>query len=238
MSTTEDDTFPGQGDEPPFLQEPTVFVRQSHERTWNDRLSDFLDSRRPPMMIFGVAAVIALAGLIYLARPEPEPVADPLLSAAGPVATEEEQEEDLVPPSSDGADLTPATVEPDTSPQSTDPPTTQAPQTTAAPTTATTEESTTTTVESTTTTEETTTTTVETTTTTAVELEECFVRIRRSDVYAEPSDDNDEIGDVPAGTYLALAFTEANDGWVLIDAGDLTGWIEADRVRGTEGDCT
>ena len=222
-----------------------MLVRERSGRSWAERVSDFLDYQRPPLMLLMAATVLIIGGFLYLNRPDAQPAADPLDPLGAAIV---EQTSSSSPDSSTPLDETPAGVSVDTGLTTTEPPTTDQPATTASITGPSSTEPATTTELTTTTeatlppttqaTQPTTTTTTEPTTTTAETLEDCFVTTRSADVYAGPSEDTEEIGRAKAGTYLAVAFTEINGGWVLIQGDGVNGWIESDRIRDAEGACT
>lgn len=243
---TSDDKTGLTGEEPPFLQEPTVLVREPIGRSRFDRISDFMDYQRPPFMLLLVVAVAGLGLVLYFQRSEQADPTDPLLSSNGALAGETAAAESSSPSSTISG--TPATVGPDIGLPSNRPATSVAgPSTvrttaTSQPTTTnTTVGSTETTVSGTTSepppTTEPSSTTTDSKATSTTEVEQCIVQIRNSKVYPGPSDDSEELGRAPAGSYPAIASIDNDDGWVLIQFSEITGWVEADRIRSTEGNC-
>lgn len=256
MLTDEEGARPPSGgsDEPPFLQEPAPVVPRPPTRTWADRMTDFLDTAQPPVMLFVVATVAGVGLFLFLQQRGTEAPTDPLLEQAAttttstttttaPASTFQAIPATVGPNIQLSNDTTttllapttirrttvtsaPATTVPETTttvPPTTEPPTTEPP---------TTEPPTTETKPPTTDTKPTTTTSTPPTT-----VEQCEVRIRGSRMYAEPDDDSDDLGRVRNGRYPVVGFTQENGGWVLILAGDTTGWIDSDRIRSVHGAC-
>lgn len=227
-----------------------MLVREPIDRSRFDRISDFMDYQRPPFMLLLLVAVAGLGLVLYLQRSEQADPTDPLLSSNGALAGETAAIESSSPSSTISG--TPATVGPDIGLPSNRPATSVAGPSTVR-TTATSQPTTTnTTVDGTAPSTETTvsgttsepppttepsSTTTDSTATSTTEVEQCIVRIRNSKVYAGPSDDSEELGRASGGTYPAIAFIDDDDGWVLIQLSEITGWVEADRIRSTEGDC-
>ena len=246
MFTSEADPPPPTGDEPPFLQEQTQFIRSEPDQHWTDRLTDFVDSRRTPMTLLILAGFIAGVALVYMRQSESPGLADPLIAPAGPTASSSEGDDTGGSPGSGVIVPVRRTASTETTTSSSASSSTPVGPISSTETTATTEASTTSTTEPTTTTEPPTTTASTTTTTEAtspiIELENCFVNIRPNTVvYASHSTSSDQVGSTGTTRGLVQAVAYANfdgDEWYQIQTVELQGWIQENRVRDdTEGQC-
>ncbi len=211
------------GEEPPFLQEPTVAVPTRPPAPLGEKLSELAYRRRAITAVALVALVLAAAGLVSRGGSGIEDADGPPSSLADGGAALMEPVRAALAAFGSTARLAPAVAS-------------------GSAGSAGQEESTTTTVPESTTTTAAPTTVPSTAPAPAevpgtVQPNFCTVWVDDTlEVLSWPDDDAAAAGEVGVGLYWVSAVTEDRPRWYLIDNGDTRGWVRGDDVD-RQGDC-